>query len=41
MSNKPNKDLSGDLKVLPDKPGIYQFLDGDGRIIYIGKAKSL
>ena len=29
------------LKVLPDKPGIYQHLDKDGRILYIGKAKSL
>lgn len=29
------------LKVLPDKPGIYQHIDKDGRILYIGKAKSL
>jgi len=29
------------LKILPDKPGIYQHLDRDGRILYIGKAKSL
>jgi excinuclease ABC subunit C len=26
---------------LPDKPGIYQFLDSDGIILYVGKAKSL
>ena len=26
---------------IPDVPGSYQFLDGDGRIIYVGKAKSL
>jgi excinuclease ABC subunit C len=26
---------------IPDLPGSYQFLDGDGRIIYVGKAKSL
>ncbi len=26
---------------LPDRPGSYQFKDGDGRIIYVGKAKSL
>jgi len=31
----------GELKVLPDKPGIYQFLDNAGTIIYVGKAKSL
>lgn len=26
---------------LPDKPGIYQFLDIDGNILYVGKAKNL
>jgi len=26
---------------IPDTPGSYQFKDGDGRIIYVGKAKSL
>lgn len=26
---------------IPDTPGSYQFLDGDGRIIYVGKAKNL
>ena len=26
---------------IPDSPGSYQFKDGDGRIIYVGKAKSL
>ena len=26
---------------IPDQPGSYQFKDGDGRIIYVGKAKSL
>jgi excinuclease ABC subunit C len=29
------------LKTLPDKPGIYQYLDDEGKIIYVGKAKSL
>jgi len=29
------------LKVLPDKPGVYQFIDASGNIIYAGKAKSL
>jgi len=27
--------------VLPNKPGIYQFYDNSGKIIYIGKAKDL
>ena len=26
---------------VPDAPGSYQFLDSDGRVIYVGKAKSL
>ncbi len=26
---------------IPDRPGSYQFRDGDGRVIYVGKAKSL
>jgi len=29
------------LKTLPDKPGVYQFYDEKGNIIYIGKAISL
>jgi excinuclease ABC subunit C len=29
------------LSLLPDKPGIYQFLDSAGTVIYVGKAKSL
>ncbi|HEX2922093.1 MAG TPA: excinuclease ABC subunit UvrC [Bacteroidales bacterium] len=29
------------LPLIPDKPGIYQFIDADGNIIYIGKAKNL
>lgn len=32
------KDL---LRKLPATPGVYQFLDAEGKIIYIGKAKSL
>lgn len=41
MTKALYKDLSGLVKVLPDKPGIYQFLDETATIIYIGKAKSL
>jgi excinuclease ABC subunit C len=26
---------------IPDAPGSYQFFDGDGRVLYVGKAKSL
>ena len=26
---------------IPDAPGVYQFLDSEGRVLYVGKAKSL
>ncbi|MFN2624838.1 MAG: GIY-YIG nuclease family protein, partial [Mycobacteriales bacterium] len=26
---------------IPDAPGVYRFRDRDGRVIYVGKAKSL
>jgi len=29
------------IKVLPDLPGVYLFKDGEGKIIYIGKAASV
>jgi excinuclease ABC subunit C len=37
----PSEKISNILKVLPNKPGIYQHLDKNGKIIYIGKAKDL
>jgi excinuclease ABC subunit C len=33
--------LKSILSLLPDKPGIYQFLDSAGTVIYVGKAKNL
>lgn len=29
------------LKTLPDNPGVYQYFDKEGNLIYVGKAKSL
>ncbi|MGD0341507.1 MAG: excinuclease ABC subunit UvrC [Bacteroidales bacterium] len=29
------------LPLIPDKPGVYQFIDSSGNIIYVGKAKNL
>jgi len=34
-------DPSSILPVLPSKPGVYQFMDSSGKIIYIGKARNL
>lgn len=36
-----NESLQNTLKSLPEKPGIYQHLDKNGKILYIGKAKNL
>ena len=36
-----NERLSEKLKSLPEKPGIYQYFDKAGTIIYVGKAKNL
>lgn len=33
--------LSAKLKTLPELPGVYQFYDITGQILYVGKAKSL
>jgi excinuclease ABC subunit C len=36
-----HEDLARKLERLPDRPGVYKYLDAAGRTIYIGKAKSL
>ena len=33
--------LSEQRRALPDKPGVYLFRDARGRVIYVGKAKSI
>ncbi len=35
------KKLQSILKELPNKPGVYRFLNKEGRVIYVGKAKNL
>lgn len=39
--NKNLDYLNSIISVLPDKPGIYQYFDDEGTIIYIGKALNL
>ena len=29
------------LDTLPESPGVYQYYDKDGKILYVGKAKNL
>ncbi|CAN5910765.1 excinuclease ABC subunit UvrC [soil metagenome] len=29
------------LKTIPDNPGVYQYYDAEGKLIYVGKAKNL
>jgi len=36
-----NETLQHIINNLPDSPGVYQFLNNEGTIIYIGKAKNL
>jgi len=41
LVSKKENSLNSKLKELPSKPGIYLFKNGQGNIIYIGKARSL
>jgi excinuclease ABC subunit C len=36
-----NETIQEKLKQIPTHPGVYQFFNSDGKIIYIGKAKNL
>ncbi|MDK2841172.1 MAG: excinuclease subunit [Anaerophaga sp.] len=42
-TNKDNREkyLKEIIAVLPDDPGVYQYFDESGKIIYVGKAKNL
>lgn len=36
-----NINLEAKIKNLPSDPGVYQFLNEKGRVIYVGKARNL
>jgi excinuclease ABC subunit C len=39
--NKKDNHIALLLKRIPEQPGVYQYFDADGQIIYVGKAKNL
>ncbi len=41
MGKKTEEGLRGIVENLPDRPGCYQFIDREGTVIYVGKAKRL
>ncbi len=36
-----NKNLQTSIKSLPHQPGVYQYYDKEGKILYVGKAKDI
>ena len=38
---KPNAHIAEILRRLPESPGVYQYFNKEGKIIYVGKAKNL
>jgi len=40
-SEEARASLAQQRRALPDQPGVYLFRDGRGRVIYVGKAKSV
>jgi excinuclease ABC subunit C len=41
MATPTKPDLAQQRRQLPDQPGVYLFRDAEGRVIYVGKAKSI
>ena len=41
FNNRPGEQLRNKILNLPDSPGVYMYLDRNGKVIYVGKAKRL
>lgn len=41
MIEKKNEHIKEIIALLPETPGVYQYFDKEGKIIYVGKAKNL
>lgn len=41
MNREPDPTLHDKLENLPTDPGVYQYRDAEGKVIYVGKAKNL
>jgi excinuclease ABC subunit C len=41
MATPTKPDITEQRRRLPDQPGVYLFRDAEGRVIYVGKAKSI
>ncbi len=41
FEDMPKTALEIQLKTLPNEPGVYQYYDSEGKILYVGKAKNL
>lgn len=39
--NRPGENLRRKILSLPESPGVYMYLNRDGKVIYVGKAKRL
>ena len=41
FNNRPGKSLREKILGLPESPGVYMYIDKNGEVIYVGKAKVL
>ena len=41
IKNPRIEHIKGIISIMPETPGVYQYFDKDGEIIYVGKAKNL